>query len=539
MEPIGHITVCHGAATATGEDGTRELTEGSPLYENDAILTAKGGSVEIKFIDNALLALGEESEVVLDKYVYSDDMGDAVIKMVEGTFRTTTGALVDVNPEGFLLETPLSTVGIRGTDIGVNVPGGGEPDQVFLLEFDGKPVVVGSTIPGRAPVILTTSGSLTTITPSGPGPIEPMTPQQFQFFDQFTPDSLRQSPPAQQELSEDDTGDDGGVDGDEAGSEMPGELADAGEQGGSGEGGEQLTLFGADGGDEPHADGPHQLFHAQFGLMPNGGLLPATPGNFALPQPIQPIEETQYDDAGTGSDSDTTLISIQDMPSFGRDSDGTDVDQTGFTVDEKTDGADTFDGSLADSTMVIAHDGDDDISGTIGDDCMLFGGGGDDELSCYGDTCVLSGGTGNDTLIGTNGDSLVGGSGSDLFGVGGASAGTFNFTVLDFSSAEGDKIGFTNVVTEFVHDDNSDGVLDSNYFASFENYGDYDPSYGALSGGNSDHKFVYAPIDAGETQWGLYYCSDGTGAGTNGELFVTFDSDVDLTADDITFPTIT
>jgi Ca2+-binding RTX toxin-like protein len=114
------------------------------------------------------------------------------------------------------------------------------------------------------------------------------------------------------------------------------------------------------------------------------------------------------------------------------------------------DGADTMFGG----------DGNDSLQGMGGND-VLHGGAGDDNLSGGDGNDLLHGGTGNDMLLGGAGDDwlyggdgedwLEGGTGDDML-FGGAGKDMFNFrpedlggrdTIMDFSAAEGDRIGLS------------------------------------------------------------------------------------------------
>ncbi len=141
---IGIVTITHGATSAEGEDGARELVAGSPVFADDLVKTSGPGSaIEIKFSDGALLSQGPNSSIVLDSYVFNPDQstGEMTVKLLEGTFRSVTGEIVDLNPEGFSLETPLATIGIRGTTTGHTVAPGGQ-EAHFVVDFVDKPVVI-------------------------------------------------------------------------------------------------------------------------------------------------------------------------------------------------------------------------------------------------------------------------------------------------------------------------------------------------------------------------------------------------------------
>lgn len=114
---IGTVIKISGQAFAESDGHRHPLAEGSTIREGEIVVTADGSKVEIRFTDNTVLSQGENSRIELDEYVYEGDKGAAglLFNMVQGSFRTVTGKIVEQNPEGFNLSSPLATIGIRGT----------------------------------------------------------------------------------------------------------------------------------------------------------------------------------------------------------------------------------------------------------------------------------------------------------------------------------------------------------------------------------------------------------------------------------------
>ena len=74
----GKISAAKGTVIATGADGkTRKLRKGKKFYEGDKIDTAKRGAVAMKFKDGTKFALGGESTMQIDEFVFgvSPDVG--------------------------------------------------------------------------------------------------------------------------------------------------------------------------------------------------------------------------------------------------------------------------------------------------------------------------------------------------------------------------------------------------------------------------------------------------------------------------------
>ena len=199
LDPIGHITVVYGTATARSADGTRALSQGDPVYRGENIVTGPESSVEITFQDDTILSQSQNSRVDLDTYVFDPDTGagDALLKLTQGAFRMATGAIVETNPDKFRVQSPLATIGIRGTDTGHVVPGAGsnQPENHSCLDYEGHPVVVQSNM-GGPPQTLFGAGLGVPASPMGLGSIGALSGAQMAFFGTMTPGSMSQGPPS-------------------------------------------------------------------------------------------------------------------------------------------------------------------------------------------------------------------------------------------------------------------------------------------------------------------------------------------------------
>lgn len=227
-EQIGEVTILHGSAAAEGPDGIRELTLGSPIFNDDVIVTEGKSALEIQFSDGALLSQGANSKVHLDDYVFDPDIdaGEITMNLIEGTFRSVTGQIVDINPEGFKIDTPNTTIGIRGTTTGHTIGADGEETHV-VLDFVDKPVIFTSRADGTTQII-TRDGYKITASPTGISSIERATPAELSQFEQLSTGSMQQSAPDQNgnEPGDGDNADGGNADGEAAdGAEQTAEEA--------------------------------------------------------------------------------------------------------------------------------------------------------------------------------------------------------------------------------------------------------------------------------------------------------------------------
>ena len=115
----GRIIMARGDVKAVNSQGTiRQLKRRDSIYSHEVIKTGKGSKVQIRFIDNALLALKAESELNIKAYVYStanEEDNQVLMELVAGGFRTLTGKIGKGNKEAYKVETPVASIGIRGT----------------------------------------------------------------------------------------------------------------------------------------------------------------------------------------------------------------------------------------------------------------------------------------------------------------------------------------------------------------------------------------------------------------------------------------
>lgn len=94
----------------------RRLKLGDGVFQNESIATGTAGSAQILFTDETALTMGPNSRVTLDKAIYDPGKrkGELVIRATTGAFRFVTGS----GPkEGYKIETPVGTIGVRGTII--------------------------------------------------------------------------------------------------------------------------------------------------------------------------------------------------------------------------------------------------------------------------------------------------------------------------------------------------------------------------------------------------------------------------------------
>ncbi|MEQ8733484.1 MAG: Calx-beta domain-containing protein [Rhodospirillaceae bacterium] len=119
-DPIGIAQTVEGEVTVERADGSIVvLAEGDPIYMGDLIMTGEGAAVGLVFLDETTFALGEDGELILDELIYdpSTDTGSARFTLLAGAASVISGSIAKTGADAMKLDTPVATIGIRGTKI--------------------------------------------------------------------------------------------------------------------------------------------------------------------------------------------------------------------------------------------------------------------------------------------------------------------------------------------------------------------------------------------------------------------------------------
>jgi hypothetical protein len=114
---IGVVRNFTGSATVTRGDKVLPATAGTRLHVGDTLGTGPDGSLGVILRDNSSLSLGPSSSLVLRDFVFSPDEGKLGmwVRLSKGTMAYLSGLIGKLAPEKARFDTPLATIGIRGT----------------------------------------------------------------------------------------------------------------------------------------------------------------------------------------------------------------------------------------------------------------------------------------------------------------------------------------------------------------------------------------------------------------------------------------
>ena len=111
---IGNARTVVKTVTGTLDADLRHIQLLDDIYHNEVIETGDESATEFVFLDETKLALGPNSSLVLDRFVYDpvSDTGSFVMTATAGVFRFVSGKLPK---NAYEIHTPTATIGIRGT----------------------------------------------------------------------------------------------------------------------------------------------------------------------------------------------------------------------------------------------------------------------------------------------------------------------------------------------------------------------------------------------------------------------------------------
>lgn len=100
-----------------------EAMIGAAVRRNDTLETESDGAIGVTFVDNTTLSLGPKSELVVTNYVFEPraDKFAFIAHFTKGTLMYVSGLIEKLSPSSVALQTPVGTLGVRGTRFLVDI----------------------------------------------------------------------------------------------------------------------------------------------------------------------------------------------------------------------------------------------------------------------------------------------------------------------------------------------------------------------------------------------------------------------------------
>lgn len=122
-ETIGVIRNTSGTVNVTRGMEILPAVSGTKLVAEDVLVTGRDGSAGIILRDNSSLSIGPDSRLVLEKFLFAPVEGKfaLLVRVSKGTMAYISGLIGKLSPGSAQFETPVATIGIRGTKFAVKV----------------------------------------------------------------------------------------------------------------------------------------------------------------------------------------------------------------------------------------------------------------------------------------------------------------------------------------------------------------------------------------------------------------------------------
>lgn len=131
-------------AEAVYQSSARPLANGAEVIFEDRLKTGPGARLQSTLVDGTQLTLGENASLVVDEFAYdpSKEGGKLSLDVVQGAFLFVGGKIEGRTGGNVAINTPVGTLGVRGT----TVWGGAIDGGYGVLVLDGE-VTVEPTFP--------------------------------------------------------------------------------------------------------------------------------------------------------------------------------------------------------------------------------------------------------------------------------------------------------------------------------------------------------------------------------------------------------
>ena len=121
----GSVKKVTGDAVVRRGTDTIPVKEGLHILPHDILETPPGGSLGIILHDGTRVAMGGNTRLEIDTYLYDPGLGHLglLLRMVRGVMVYVSGKMSQLSPGSTKVETPVGVVGLRGTEFAISLEG--------------------------------------------------------------------------------------------------------------------------------------------------------------------------------------------------------------------------------------------------------------------------------------------------------------------------------------------------------------------------------------------------------------------------------
>jgi hypothetical protein len=126
QKKVAQVLVAEGKVIAyTNASNHHELSRGSDLFEDEWLEVSTGGRADVRVLDGSVVSFLENSQYHFISLETDPDHPETyknIASLTQGGLKIISGQLSKANPAGYTLQTPVTTIGIRGTEFIVTIP---------------------------------------------------------------------------------------------------------------------------------------------------------------------------------------------------------------------------------------------------------------------------------------------------------------------------------------------------------------------------------------------------------------------------------
>jgi hypothetical protein len=168
--PIGHVVKLIGNANVIRNGVSISLNIGDNVFKGDVVQSGSDSALGLSFIDGTAFGLSANARMVLNEMIYDPNgsSNSSLISLVQGTISFVAGETAKHG--NMKIDTPVATMGIRGTAVLVEIAADNGPTKFSVLVEPGQ--VTGSFVlldrtTGATLGNVSQAGLMTLVTPTG------------------------------------------------------------------------------------------------------------------------------------------------------------------------------------------------------------------------------------------------------------------------------------------------------------------------------------------------------------------------------------
>jgi hypothetical protein len=117
--PVGLVKTASGEAVILRDGQRLVAVPGTSLRLGDQLVTGASGRLGVILRDDTVLSLGPLSQTAIERFVFDPAQGafGMVLRISRGLVEYLSGKISKLSPGAVRIETPVATLGIRGTHL--------------------------------------------------------------------------------------------------------------------------------------------------------------------------------------------------------------------------------------------------------------------------------------------------------------------------------------------------------------------------------------------------------------------------------------